>query len=99
MWWQGRSGFRRGSHPGLRCACLIAAKGQAPEAGFAGVLTPAFVVRMENPLARQQYQTVSPGFSPRPSLCDVLQIRAIELERFAGVLTPAFVVRCRAFAR
>ncbi len=61
--------FRRGLHPGLRCAHTT----QQP---------------------RYHQSPVSPGFTPRPSLCAVDPVgQHPPGPRFAGVYTPAFVVR------
>ena len=110
--------FRRGSHPGLRCAdpagnvegvarlvspgfsprpslCVLDLVPESPGgAGFAGVLTPAFVVRGSGCRSSSPAR-VSPGFSPRPSLCahPARAEAVLAVDRFAGVLTPAFVVR------
>ena len=86
--------FRRGLHPGLRCAQTSAEVLHTPQSGFAGVYTPAFVVRFPPVCTCQCECTVSPGFTPRPSLCGGLTQRDAGMtHRFAGVYTPAFVVR------
>ncbi len=92
---RGGQGFRRGSHPGLRCAsgggwrtaCSGSSgfagahtpafvvrgsgSGSAPRSAtsFAGAHTPAFVVRTPADRRRRRWRRVSPGLTPRPSLC------------------------------
>ncbi len=65
--WGGR--FRRGSHPGLRCAREQLAGAFVGITGFAGAHTPAFVVRGCATATTSSFRGVSPGLTPRPSLC------------------------------
>src|SRR5579884_3377075 len=86
--------FRRGSHPGLRCATQCREAPFGWEFRFAGAHTPAFVVRPSAGRLHSDGSSVSPGLTPRPSLCARhTSARRDEAHRFAGAHTPAFVVR------
>ena len=85
--------FRRGSHPGLRCAAILGYVTDVALAAFRRGSHPGLRCAEQAFLEGPWRNKVSPGFTPRPSLCGVAMDGIPHSGSFAGVHTPAFVVR------